>query len=248
MADKKSPAAGWPIIQGDYHTGDANSPVAVITMGSHLDEAGICAAGAALAGSCKTENLGIEKIVANIISNPNIRFVLLCGTEVKGHLSGQSIEAMHANGVEGGKIVGSKGAIPFLENLTAEHIKRFQEQTELVNIMETEDLGVIGAKIKELTAKDPGAFGADPIVVQISEGEEGGSEGAKVAAANPQFLEIEKRLDAIEKKVEFTDAEIAMRVGKKIGRDIGVLYGLTVGIILFLALYFRLTIFFPLTM
>ena len=248
MADKKSPAAGWPIIQGDYHTGDANSPVAVITMGSHLDEAGICAAGAALAGSCKTENLGIEKIVANIISNPNIRFVLLCGTEVKGHLSGQSSEAMHANGVEGGKIVGSKGAIPFLENLTAEHIKRFQEQTELVNIMETEDLGVIGAKINELKARDPGAFGADPIVVQISEGEEGGSEGAKVASANPQFLEIEKRLDAIEKKVEFTDAEIAMRVGKKIGRDIGVLYGLTVGTILFLALYFGLTIFFPLTM
>ncbi|CAJ0600710.1 unnamed protein product [Cylicocyclus nassatus] len=158
--DKKSPASGWPIIQGDYHTGDANSPVAVITMGSHLDEAGICAAGAALAGSCKTENLGIEKIVANIISNPNIRFVLLCGTEVKGHLSGQSIEAMHSNGVEGGKIVGSKGAIPFLENLTAEHIKRFQEQVEIVNIMESEDLGVIGAKINELKSRDPGAFGA----------------------------------------------------------------------------------------
>ncbi|MDY3203337.1 MAG: tetrahydromethanopterin S-methyltransferase subunit A, partial [Methanocorpusculum sp.] len=116
MADKKSPASGWPIVQGDYQTGDANSPVAVITMGSHLDEAGLCAAGAALAGSCKTENLGIEKVVANVISNPNIRFVLLCGTEVKGHLSGQSIEAMHKNGVEGGKIVGSTGAIPFLEN------------------------------------------------------------------------------------------------------------------------------------
>ncbi|HJJ27941.1 MAG TPA: tetrahydromethanopterin S-methyltransferase subunit A [Methanocorpusculum sp.] len=240
MADKKSPAAGWPIIQGDYHTGDANSPVAVITMGSHLDEAGICAAGAALAGSCKTENLGIEKIVANIISNPNIRFVLLCGTEVKGHLSGQSIEAMHANGVEGGKIVGSKGAIPFLENLTAEHIKRFQEQVELVNIMESEDMGAIGAKIKELTAKDPGAFGADPIVVQISEGDEGGSSGSTVATANPQFLEIEKRLDKIEEKIEFTDAEIAMRIGRKLGRDIGILYGLVAGIIAFLVIGFWL--------
>ncbi|HJJ26917.1 MAG TPA: tetrahydromethanopterin S-methyltransferase subunit A [Methanocorpusculum sp.] len=234
MADKKSPAAGWPIIQGDYHTGDANSPVAVITMGSHLDEAGICAAGAALAGSCKTENLGIEKIVANIISNPNIRFVLLCGTEVKGHLSGQSIESMHKNGVEGGKIVGSKGAIPFLENLTAEHIKRFQEQVELVNIMETEDLGVIGAKINELKAKDPGAFGADPIVVQISEGDEGGNDANTVATSNPQILEIEKRLDAVEKKIEFTDAEVAMRVGRKLGRDIGILYGLVAGIIAFL--------------
>ena len=26
MADKRSPVGGWPIIQGDYHTGDAKSP------------------------------------------------------------------------------------------------------------------------------------------------------------------------------------------------------------------------------
>ena len=236
MADKKSPASGWPIVQGDYHTGDANSPVAVITMGSHLDETAICAAGAALAGSCKTENLGIEKIVANIISNPNIRFVLLCGTEVKGHLSGQSIEAMHKNGVDGGKIVGSGGAIPFLENLTTDHIKRFQEQVELVNIMESEDIGQISAKIAELTARDPGAFGADPIVIQISDDEGGSGGAATVASANPQFLEIEKRLNAIESKIEFTDAEIAMRVGRKIGRDIGILYGLVAGCIAFMVI------------
>ncbi len=241
MADKKSPASGWPIIQGDYHTGDANSPVAVITMGSHLDETAICAAGAALAGSCKTENLGIEKIVANVISNPNIRFVLLCGTEVKGHLSGQSIEAMHKNGVDGGKIVGSGGAIPFLENLTDEHIKRFQEQVEVVNIMESEDIGQISAKIAELAARDPGAFGADPIVVQISDDEGGAAGGATVASANPQFLEIEKRLDAIEKKIEFTDAEIAMRVGRKIGRDIGILYGLVAGCIAFMVIMMLVT-------
>ncbi|HJJ88522.1 MAG TPA: tetrahydromethanopterin S-methyltransferase subunit A [Methanocorpusculum sp.] len=241
MADKKSPASGWPIIQGDYHTGDANSPVAVITMGSHLDETAICAAGAALAGSCKTENLGIEKIVANIISNPNIRFVLLCGTEVKGHLSGQSIEAMHKNGVEGGKIVGSGGAIPFLENLTEEHIKRFQEQVEIVNIMESEDLGQISAKIAELTARDPGAFGADPIVVQISDDEGGNTGGPTIASANPQFLEIEKRLDAIERRIEFTDAEIAMRVGRKIGRDIGILYGLVAGCITFMVIMMLVT-------
>ena len=236
MADKKLPAIGWPIIQGDYHTGDANSPVAVITMGSHLDETAICAAGAALAGSCKTENLGIEKIVANVISNPNIRFVLLCGTEVKGHLSGQSIEAMHKNGVDGGKIVGSSGAIPFLENLTDEHIKRFQEQVEIVNIMESEDIGQISAKINELKGRDPGAFDADPFVIQISDDEEGSGGAATVASANPQFLEIEKRLDSIEKKIEFTDAEIAMRIGRKIGRDIGILYGIVAGCIAFMVI------------
>ncbi|HJK61851.1 MAG TPA: tetrahydromethanopterin S-methyltransferase subunit G, partial [Methanocorpusculum sp.] len=83
---------------------------------------------------------------------------------------------------------------------------------------------------------DPGAFGADPIVVQISDDEGGAAGGATVASANPQFLEIEKRLDAIEKKIEFTDAEIAMRVGRKIGRDIGILYGLVAGCIAFIVI------------
>ena len=238
MADKKSPAAGWPIIQGDYHTGDANSPVAVITMGSHLDETAICAAGAALAGSCKTENLGIEKVVANIISNPNIRFVLLCGTEVKGHLTGQSWVAMHENGVEGGKIVGSKGAIPFLENLTAEHIKRFQEQIELVNIMEIEDLGQISAKIAELTARDPGAFGADPIVVQISD-DEGGSEEAVAGEEEPltgEMALITSRIKAIQMMV--TDIGYRNRFASGVygGKVEGVMIGLILSLLVFGAL------------
>ncbi len=235
MADKKSPASGWPLIKGDFISGDANSPVAVVTMGSHLDEKGLCDAGAALCGSCKTENLGLEKVIANVISNPNIRFVLFCGTEVKGHLSGQTFGALHKNGVKEGRVVGAEGAIPFIENLTDVHIKRFQEQTEVVNIMESEDLGAIKAKINELKARDPGAFAADPIVVEVKEA--GGAEAAS-AAANPQFLELEKKLDKIEKKIEFVDAEVAQRVGRKIGRDIGILYGLMAGVIVFVMLLF----------
>ena len=234
MADKKSPASGWPIVQGDFHAGDANSPVAVMTCGSHLDEKGICDGGAAITGSCKTENLGLEKVIANIISNPNIRFLLLCGTEVKGHLAGQTMAALHKGGVKDGRVVGAEGAIPFIENLADDAIKRFQEQCELVNIMESEDLGTIGAKINELKGRDPGAFAADPMVVEVKEAA-GGVETA-AAGVNPQFLEIEKRLDKIEKQIEFADAEIAQRVGRKIGRDIGILYGLVAGLTVFVLL------------
>ena len=224
MVDKKSPASGWPLIKGDFHSGDANSPVAVVTMGSHLDEQGICDAGAALCGSCKTENLGLEKVIANVIANPNIRFVLFVGTEVKGHLSGQTFAALHKNGVKEGRVVGAEGAIPFIENLTD------------VNIMETEDVGAVKAKINELKAKDPGAFSADAMVVEVKEAAGGQEVGA--ASANPQFLEIEKRLDKIEKKLEFVDAEVAQRVGRKIGRDIGILYGLMAGVMVFIMLLF----------
>jgi tetrahydromethanopterin S-methyltransferase subunit A len=205
-----------------------------MTCGSHLDEKGICDKGAAICGSCKTENLGLEKVIANIISNPNIRFILLCGTEVKGHLAGQTMLALHKNGVKDGRVVGAEGAIPFIENLADEAIKRFQEQCELVNIMESEDVGAIAAKINELKGRDPGAFAADPMIVEVKEAA-GGIETA-AAGVNPQFLEIERRLDKIEKKIEFADAEIAQRVGRKIGRDIGILYGLVAGLTVFVLL------------
>jgi tetrahydromethanopterin S-methyltransferase subunit A len=54
------------------------------------------------------------------------------------------------------------------------------------------------------------------------------------ASANPQFLEIERRLDSIEKKIEFADAEIAQRTGRKVGRDIGILYGLVAGLLIYI--------------
>lgn len=68
--DEKAPADSWSVITGDYIVGNPESPVAVATLASHIEAE---LSGAAIARPCKTENLGIEKVVANIISNPNIR-------------------------------------------------------------------------------------------------------------------------------------------------------------------------------
>ncbi len=229
MADKKSPASGWPIAKGDFHSGDANSPVAVVTMGSHLDEKGICDAGAAMCGSCKTENLGLEKVIANIISNPNIRFMLLCGTEVKGHLSGQTMIALHKGGVKDGRVVGAEGAIPFIENLSGDAIKRFQEQVEVVNIMESEDLGTIKAKISELTARDPGAFGADPMVVEVKEAAAGAEEqGGEVRPLSGEVALITARMKVIEKMVTNIGYRDKFAAGVYSGKIEGLMIGLIV--------------------
>jgi tetrahydromethanopterin S-methyltransferase subunit A len=233
MADKKSPASGWPLVKGDFHSGDANSPVAVITMGSHLDEQGICDAGAALCGSCKTENLGLEKVIANVIANPNIRFALLVGTEVKGHLSGQTLVALHKGGVKEGRVVGAEGAIPFIENLNDAAIKRFQEQVEIVNIMESEDLGAIKAKINELKAKDPGAFAADAIVVEVKEAAGGGEEAAGEARPlSGEMALITARMKVIEKMV----VDIGYRDKFSAGVYAGKIEGLMIGLIISFAL------------
>ncbi len=229
MADKKSPASGWPIIQGDFHSGKAESPVAVATMGSHLDEQGICDAGAAICGSCKTENLGLEKVIANIISNPNIRFLLLCGTEVKGHLSGQTLAALHANGVEKGKVVGAQGAIPFIENVDDAAIKRFQEQIEVVNIMETEDLGQIKAKIAELTARDPGAFAGEPMIVEVKEAGGPAEEATgEVRPLSGEVALITARMKVIERMVTDIGYRDKFAAGVYSGKVEGIMIGLII--------------------
>ena len=233
MAEKKSPASGWPITKGDFNSGDANSPVAVMTCGSHLDEKGICDKGAAICGSCKTENLGLEKVIANIISNPNIRFLLLCGTEVKGHLAGQTMEALHKNGVKDGRVVGAEGAIPFIENLADDAIKRFQEQCELVNIMEAEDINAIAAKINELKGRDPGAFAADPMVVEVKEAAGGMEEaGGEVQPMSGELALIHARMKVIEKMV----ADIGYRNKFAAGVYSGKVEGIMIGLIVSFAL------------
>jgi len=233
MADKKSPASGWPKVKGDFISGDANSPVAIVTMGSHLDEKGLCDAGAAMCGSCKTENLGLEKVIANIIANPNIRFMLCCGTEVKGHLAGQTMIALHKGGVKDGRVVGAEGAIPFIENLNDTHIKRFQEQIEVVNIMESEDLGAIKAKMNELKARDPGAFAGDAVVVEVKEAAGGAEEaGGEVQPISGEMAIITSRLKVIEKMV----TDIGYRDKFAAGVYAGKIEGLMIGLIISFAL------------
>jgi len=170
LVEKKEPAEGWPVINGDYIVGDPQSCVAGATLASHIEEV-LVDAGAAIAGPCKTENLGIEKMVANLISNPNIRFLLLCGSEVQGHITGQSIEALHASGVdpEKRKIVGATGAIPFIENLPDEAIERFQQQMEIVSMIDVEDAEAIQSKVKECIEKDPGAAESETMIIKLDE-------------------------------------------------------------------------------
>lgn len=126
----------WPPVRGEYRLGNPQASVAVVTLASTFYPQG-----AAISGPCKTENLGLEKIVANVISNSNIRVLILCGKESKGHLPGNTLLALHKNGIdEKGRIIGSKGAIPFIQNLPVQAIERFQNQLELIDRIGLEDM------------------------------------------------------------------------------------------------------------
>ena len=167
MSNKKAPAENWPVMSGEYTTGDPESAVAVVTLGSHLEDMPV-AAGAAISGSLHTENLGIERVIANTISNPNIRFLVVCGAEVQGHITGQTIKAVHKNGVDSDmKVIGSEGAIPYLDNINGDAVQRFQDQLEIVDLVDVEDPATIQSKIEGCLVNDAGAYEEETSVIPL---------------------------------------------------------------------------------
>jgi len=229
MANKVKPAAGWPVIKGEYDAGNPENPVAVSTCGSHIKSAAQIAAGAAITGPQKTENLGIEKIVANIISNPNIRFLLVTGSEVKGHISGEAILMLHKNGIKDNRVVGSTGAIPYIENLPDDAIKRFQAQVQAIDMIGTEDEGKIIAKIKELAAKDPGAFAGEPMIIQVGEKKEAEVLGG-IKPMSAEIATIQLRIKGIQQQTIDMGNMNKLMSGIYAGKIEGIMIGLVVGL------------------
>ena len=240
MVLKKKPTEPWPLLTGEYHAGNAESPVAVCTSGSHMKHEPFIDAGVALVGPCMTENIGIEKMVANMISNPNIRYLIITGMEVKGHITGQAMDAFLKNGIDKeGKIIDAKGAIPFIQNLTPESIERIRSQVEPVFMIDTEDMGAIGSKIKELIAKDPGALDVEPMRIEIKEaGVEEEARGARPLAA--EVVEIRDRIRMEDYAVTLAGLLNKLQAGIYAGKIEGIALGLTItlvflGIILHMA-------------
>ena len=149
---------------GDFVRGDPKSCVAVVLLNTDYTPPNTVA----LYGSLKTENIGIEKIVANVISNPFIRYLILCGEDIRGHRSGTSLVSLHQNGIdENHRIINAPGAIPYIENIDEESISRFQQQVEIVNLLGETNHGVIAKSIQEYLAKNPGSFGEPFIAIRL---------------------------------------------------------------------------------
>jgi tetrahydromethanopterin S-methyltransferase subunit A len=122
----------------------------------------------AIYGSLKTENIGIEKIVANTISNPHIRYLVVCGNEIRGHRSGSSLVALSKNGIdEQHRIIDAPGAIPYIENIDVEAIERFRSQIEIINLINIIDKKQINKKIEECIKKSPLSYGESYIAIRL---------------------------------------------------------------------------------
>ena len=148
----------WPVVAGEYVAtcSGVECPVAVSTLASPelADElarrqpTGLC-----IVGKTETENIGVDKIVKNIVANPTIQYLVVAGRDPDGHRSGQTLVALANNGVdERMRVVGSLGKRPILRNVTQAEVEVFRKQVQLVDLIGCEDAERIIARIGELSA------------------------------------------------------------------------------------------------
>lgn len=153
----------WPVEPGEYIVGQKTSPVAISTLGSdNLPESLAAKLGKekfAIIGKTHTENIGIEKIIKNTVTNPDIRFLILCGKDTKGHLLGQSLISLVSQGVNHERrIIDAKGQRPALKNLNFSEIEHFRSQVEVLNLINVEDTSAIRENTIACEQRSPGRF------------------------------------------------------------------------------------------
>ena len=187
---KVPPAPGYPPEEGCYLRGNDYSPVAVLVILIYEREKtppGIeqlvrtaVESGAALAGTLQTENIGLEKVICNVVANPNIRYLVVCGPESPGHHIGETILALMQNGIDADKrIIGTTAPTPYLFNIPAESVARFRKQVTVIDLINegAPDLvrqAVCACYQEQPTPfcghklHDPGAFPEPPLVGGIT--------------------------------------------------------------------------------
>ncbi len=156
--------AGWPPLPGSYRVLRYHAPVAVCTLNTEELIAALAAAAPdalAIVGTLQTENLGIERLMTNILGNPSIRFLVVCGDDGRkaiGHLPGQSLIALARNGVnDDRRIIDAKGKRPVLRNLEPAAVEHFRKTVEVIDLIGTSDVEQISAAVRGYAERNPGA-------------------------------------------------------------------------------------------
>ncbi len=129
---------GWPMNPGTFEIRDPASPVAVVCPAQDvvLQSAAINY-GAAISGPMITPDRGVELVITNTISNPNIRWIILAGRD-SGHLAGDVLYCISKYGVDPKtrRVLNAKCPTnPYIMNLSDEVIERFCKQVKIINLL-----------------------------------------------------------------------------------------------------------------
>jgi len=136
---------------------DELNPVAVSTLSNSklADElADLKPKGLSIVGKTETENIGVEKIIRNVLAVPSIMYLILCGKDSEGHYSGNTLMKLFENGVDhNNKVINSKGRKSVLINTLVEEIESFRNNIIVIDMIGCEHTNEIINKIEELRKK-----------------------------------------------------------------------------------------------
>lgn len=163
LSEKPEIREGYPPLAGSYKVLRYHAPVAVCTLNSDelIDPiAAKASSDIGIFGSLKTENIGIERMIQNILANPNIRFLIVCGEDSRkavGHLSGQSLLALSQNGMDilSGQIIGALGKRPVLKNISREAVDHFRRNVAVIDLIGCSNMEEIVDKARACAELNP---------------------------------------------------------------------------------------------
>jgi tetrahydromethanopterin S-methyltransferase subunit A len=143
---------------GDYLVFNAKNPIALaVLQGIDIYAPKISAvfSKTAVIGTITTENLGVEHLVKNLIANPYLRYLVLWGEDIQGHLPGDALVNLIGNGLDKNRrITGARGARPVLKNLTQGEVRHLRRQIQVIDLRGSKDISELADQLDLLNKKE----------------------------------------------------------------------------------------------
>jgi tetrahydromethanopterin S-methyltransferase subunit A len=104
-----------------------------------------------IAGRLHSENKGIDQMIGYCINNPQLKYLILCGKDTKGHYPGDALICLIERGIdEDGKILGTIAPSPFLSS-NKENVLKFKKQISIIDMRNCFDIHKISEIIYGLS-------------------------------------------------------------------------------------------------
>jgi tetrahydromethanopterin S-methyltransferase subunit A len=88
-----------------------------------------------IAGRLLSENKGIDAIISFAVKHPDLKRIIVCGKEAKGHRAGHALLALASDGIDSsGRINGAKGPHPIV-TLPLQDVDIFRRQVEFIDMI-----------------------------------------------------------------------------------------------------------------
>ena len=133
-------------IKHEYYLGGGNT-VAICTLSS-IDLLETVSRSSLMnkvliAGRLLSENKGIDAVISFAIKHPELKRLVLCGKEVKGHRAGHALLALTINGMDVfGRIIGAHSPNPVLMSSPLD-VEIFRHQVQIINLIGVVDIAKI---------------------------------------------------------------------------------------------------------